>query len=110
MRAFHLTCFTSIDQCESQERKDILLVINRLAGYEKGVVKVFVASRDDIDIRQALAGYCRIGVSEASVQPDISSYVDATVKAKVRDAKLIVRDCKLVNTIIETLSHGAQGM
>jgi hypothetical protein len=99
-----------IDECESQEREDVFSIIRQLADFGGCVVKAFISSREEVDIKKAFARYRQIHVSEANVMSDIDSYVKGAVEVRVQTGKLVVRDHSLVGTVIDALSHGARGM
>jgi len=99
-----------IDECENQERVDILSLIRQLTDLKERTCLVFIASREQIDISKSFIGYSHIHILEANIMSDISSYIDGVINAKVQSKELLVREHSLVGLIVNALSHGARGM
>lgn len=99
-----------IDECKEKERERFLPWLKGLQSSSASVIKLFVASRDEIDIKRALKDSPTIAATAQSVSSDISRVVEESVRAKVGEERLCVQDPDLVQEIIDTLVRGARGM
>ncbi len=99
-----------LDECERDVQQDILLALNRLAHFGQTTVKVFISSREDAQIANALRGYPFVQMSEAKLRDDIVQFVEETVKSKLYSGELLIRDPALEQEIISTLVTRSQGM
>ena len=98
-----------LDECSRQERKEVLSTLQKLGELET-VIKVFIASRDEIDIRRAFAAECYIHVSEDDITPDVTRFVKEAVALKLQSGELVVCSDTLVQDIVTALVNGARGM
>jgi hypothetical protein len=73
-------------------------------------LKVFVTSRNEIDIYRAFEDLPKACIQKEDVAEDIENFVRFEVSAKIKDRKLKLRDPRLEQTIVSALTEGAQGM
>lgn len=99
-----------LDECKEKERECLLLWLKAVPVPPTGTVKLFIASRGEVDIKKALSHCLSIEVTAESVAPDIVAVVENVVRAKVAEDKLCVQDPVLVQEVIDALVHGARGM
>lgn len=108
----HRVCFVidGIDECRIEERSKLLKLLKELAESNDIMVKIFVASRDEIDIMQQLEQYPSIRISEANTMDDISLFIRESIESKAMTQDIVVRDPKLLDDITNALLDGACGM
>jgi len=73
-----------------------------------GKLKTLFASRDEVDIRNCLAGYANISIAAQS--GDLRLYVAAEIETRTARNQLGIRDPELKEHIMKTLITGAEGM
>jgi hypothetical protein len=73
-------------------------------------VKVFVTSRNEIDIARSFDGLPRVSIEQEDVAPDIENYIKAELTARIKGKKLKLRDATLAEMITQRLVEGAKGM
>jgi hypothetical protein len=73
-------------------------------------LKVFVTSRNEIDIYRAFEDLPKASIQKENVAEDIENFVQFEVSTKIREKKLKLRDPRLEQTIVAALTEGAQGM
>ncbi|EHK48434.1 hypothetical protein TRIATDRAFT_236441, partial [Trichoderma atroviride IMI 206040] len=100
-----------VDECERQDRSDILHVLSSLATATLNT-KIFLASRDSIslEIQKRFPTLHRLAMNCSSAHSDISTYVDGIVQEKLQSEELIVGDSRLIEDIKLALTEGADGM
>ena len=99
-----------LDECEKNVQQDVLYAINEIVQIPEHTVKVWVSNREDAEIKNTLKAYSCLYISEANVTGDIANYVEASVKSRLSDGDLLIRDPGLENEIISTLTAKSQGM
>lgn len=99
-----------LDECKEKDRDYLLPWLKRLVNLARVTVKLFVASREDVDIKKIFGDCYLIAATPENVSADISSIVEDIVNTKVKEEKICVRDPRLVREIIDALVKGAQGM
>ena len=99
-----------LDECEKNVQQDVLYAISEIVQIPEHIVKVWVSNREDAEIRNTLKAYSCLYISEANVTGDIANYVEASVKSRLSDGDLLIRDPGLENEIISTLTAKSQGM
>lgn len=110
----------ALDECTLDQRKDlcrfILSIVNPTAPSStrtsQGVVKLFVTSRNESDIRQAFQqnSIPTIEVEAAKVDSDIKIYVKAQIEIRLQNRSLRLRNMKLKDKIFSILTTKAGGM
>lgn len=99
-----------IDECGGSDRGELLAGIQSIAKLSPPVVKLFLASRAEVDFQRAFSSFMHLPISTSDVTPDIVSFVKDIVKAKVDSRELMVKDPLLEKEIVDALVKGAQGM
>lgn len=121
---FLLTCnyFKSIflildalDECEAGERQKLFNILSYAVTKsnpkcEPDVIKLFVTSRREHDIKVAFQAFPTIEVEAAKVDQDIELYVTAQLGQLLQDGTLVIRDMTLKDKIIAALTQKAGGM
>jgi hypothetical protein len=102
----------ALDECDPGERWRLLEVFKTLLDSVGSLVKIFVSSRDDIDIKLQLEGLPNLYIDSKETSHDIERFVNREIETAIRNKRLLrgkVRDdlkLHIVNTIVEK----AQGM
>ena len=107
----------ALDECALDQRADLCnffagLVeqVSTSTGY--GPVKLFVASRKELDIERAFLrrSFPAIEVEAAKVDSDIELYVKAQMEQLLHDGSLALHNVTLKDKILTTLTTNAGGM
>ncbi|KAJ5787577.1 hypothetical protein N7457_002567 [Penicillium paradoxum] len=101
-----------LDECDEKECDQVTLSLTRLRQCDTCTMKIFIASRPDIEERLFSAGNPRykISVTEEMVKPDMKIYIEAMLSRMLEQGKLKLRDERLIATISQALRDGADGM
>lgn len=110
-RLSHIT-IDALDECNRQEREHLLDALSRIMKESSGIVKVFISSRDDIDIVRSLAGGPNVLISAKSNQNDIATFVNIEVDKQIHKKLLLAGHVSetLRHKIKQVLCDQAQGM
>jgi len=102
----------ALDECDSDERMSVLQCLKRVREESANLVKIFITSRDDIDIMASLADASDIRVSATYNSDDISRFVDEKVDAMMDSRARVYGpgSQELRDEVRATLSSKAQGM
>lgn len=103
----------ALDECDLENRQCLLDVFENLLQKSKGLVKIFVSSRDDQDIVCTLREYPNLDIVSERNAVDIESFVRIETKRLVSKRRLLrdsnARD-ELKAPMIDKVSKGADGM
>lgn len=103
----------ALDECNKETRQDIVQAFERLLQDTSSLVKIFVTSRDDLDLIHAMNAYLDVRISAADNHNDISRYIRHSLDDCIRTQKLLptqkVSD-ELRVQIEQSLIEKAQGM
>jgi Cdc6-like AAA superfamily ATPase len=101
-----------LDECDEKECDKIILNLTRLRQSDTRTLKIFIASRPDIEGQLFGAGgpQYRISVTEDKVKPDMELYIDLTLSRLLENGKLKLKDGRLIATISQALLDGSDGI
>ncbi len=79
---------------------------------ETGIVRIFISSRDDGDIKMKLSHYANIYIKATDNMADVQQFVIREVDKAIKNCRLLRGTVSkdLTNDIVCTLIEGAQGM
>ena len=102
----------ALDECNRQEREHLLDSLSQIMKESSGIVKVFISSRDDMDIVRSLAGGPNVLISAKSNQDDIATFVNNEVDKQIQKKRLLAGHVSetLRRKIKQVLCDQAQGM
>ena len=102
----------ALDECNRQEREHLLDALSQIMKESTGFVKVFISSRDDMDIVRRLAGGPNVLISAKSNQDDIAAFVNVEVDNQIQKKRLLAGHVSetLRDKIKQVLCDQAQGM
>ena len=102
----------ALDERNRQEREYLLDALSQIMKESTGIVKVFISSRDDMDIVRSLAGGPNVLISAKSNQDDIASFVHMEVDKQIQKKRLLAGHVSenLRHKIKQVLCDQAQGM
>ncbi|KAL7273457.1 hypothetical protein RUND412_003700 [Rhizina undulata] len=113
-KAFEQTVIVvdALDECNKDTRYQLLVALNELRSSTNGFIKVFITSRNDDDIVFQLTGEADVFIQASDNSRDIGRFVVAEVEKTISMGRLLRGRVqpKLKQTIIETLTNGANGM
>lgn len=101
----------ALDECDPYTRGSLCDVLEALVSSSK-LVKVFVTSRDDGDLRKKFEDCPNVYIQERDNSDDISHYIKTEIRACIRGKALLggVVDFELERRIVLALQSGAHGM
>lgn len=105
----------ALDECTLDQRADICEFFTRtveLCTTSNGLVKLFIASRKELDIERAFRrkSFPIIEVEAKKVNRDITLYVEAQIEKRLQDGSLALNNIALKDKIIAALTTDAGGM
>lgn len=107
-----LVVVDGLDECSKQERNLLLKTLQKLTCSDHGKIKIFIASRSNIE--REIKGYFvyqfQMSMNSAEVRSDIDTYIDDALEDKLNDGELQIGNTSLLSDISKALKEGAQGM
>lgn len=102
----------ALDECDMGKRGNLLTALTRILGSSAKLVKVFVSSRDDDDIKYNLQKVPNVYINAKDNTADIDRFVNFEIAKSIEDGKLLRGRVPegLKQHIISTLTKGANGM
>ncbi|ERF70048.1 hypothetical protein EPUS_03600 [Endocarpon pusillum Z07020] len=102
----------ALDECSPVRRHELLTALDTIVSQAENVVKVFVSSRDDIDIVLRLANSPNISIRANDNAKDIITYTNTEVSRAIQERRLLLGNVsdELRHKIIDALVDGARGM
>lgn len=102
----------ALDECQKKTRLDLLDGLDKIIQDAEHVVKIFVSSRRDSDIRNHFRTTPRLEIAAADNSEDIENFVNSEVNKKIAAGKLLDGQPPetLVAVIKSTLLKRAEGM
>ena len=106
----------ALDECIKEQRTDLFGFFARTVGTsigtDHGLVKLFVASRKELDIERAFMqmSFPKIEVEAKKVGSDIELYVQAQIEHRLQDGSLTLNNIMLKDKIWTALTTNAGGM
>lgn len=115
---FHSVFFVldALDECTLDQRADLCEFFAGIVGHntstDHGLVKLFVASRKELDIEAAFLrrSFPKIEVEAKKVDGDIQLYVKAQIEERILDGSLNLNNPALKDKIFTALTTNADGM
>jgi hypothetical protein len=98
-----------LDECDPNESEQLLHSLERLLRSCRTKLKLFIASREEMDVSQHLSACLRISVSEENIASDICLYVEMAVASKIVSKGLATAP-SVIQDIKSTLIKRSQGM
>jgi hypothetical protein len=99
-----------LDECPLKERSKILPIMRNVVDFNDPVVKIYVATREEVDIMQQLKDFPSICISDCRNTSDITCFVKDTVEQRQKENLLTISDPELLDEIMNALIDGAHGM
>ena len=102
----------ALDECRSDQRHELLRALDLLLEKSAHLVKIFVSSRDDIDIVLRLKNHPNIYISINDNTDDIHEYIQYEVQKAQSDRRLLngAISPELARLVTEKLAAKAGGM
>lgn len=98
----------ALDECIAKRRKPLLDALDRILQECNSLVKIFVSSRDDTDIKDAMEPHAHVKISAMDNQTDIDAYVETQIQRSKFEFRGV--DDKFRELMTKRLCEGAQGM
>ena len=102
----------ALDECHSDQRHGLLGALDVLLEKSSHLVKVFVSSRDDVDIVLRLQKHLNIYISAGDNTGDIERFIQSEIHKAQRDRRLLKGTIspELTKRVTENLTMKARGM
>ena len=102
----------ALDEADEAEREDLFRSLEKILQESQNVVKIFVFSRNDEDIVDALKHHSNINIEESMNGEDIRNFVEYKVQEAIEMKRLLRGrvSLSLQKDIIEIFLKGAQEM
>ena len=102
----------ALDECRSSQRHELLGALDVILERSSHLVKVFVSSRDDIDIVLRLQEHPNIYISIGDNTGDIEKFIQVEIQKAYSDRRLLKGTIspELTELITENLTEKAGGM
>lgn len=102
----------ALDECDPARRHKLLEALDRIIQESSSLVKVFVSSRDDGDIKQRLKKSHNIYIDASDNSDDIETFIRHELDDAIKGGRLLGGkvSADLQNHIQEQLTRGAHGM
>ena len=106
----------ALDECPPDQRKELCEFFARIVelstGVSHGLVKLFVSSRNELDIQRSFLrrSFPTVEVEAKKVDRDIEIYVKAEIERLLDDRTLILGNTTLKDKILTALTTNASGM
>ncbi|KAM0798419.1 hypothetical protein BDR22DRAFT_808989 [Usnea florida] len=102
--------FDGIDECDKAVWRTMLKIFNQLAAVRPTNVKVFITCVEEGSVVHSLNGFSQIRLSSSVTSTDIKTFVESSVRLKIEDGELRIRNPSLVKDIISELVLKANGL
>lgn len=103
----------ALDECDKKSRGRLIQILQRILQDAQSLVKVFVSSRDDGDIKLQLQDYPHLMIESGKNFDDISAFVTLETEGLIRSGRLLpyskAKD-ELKDLIITKVIEKANGM
>ncbi|KAI1129531.1 hypothetical protein F5Y10DRAFT_264070 [Nemania abortiva] len=103
----------ALDECHPETRQKLLDKLEDILRKSPTLVKIFVSSREDQDIKYNLRDYPALELSSDLNTDDIDRFVECETRLLIKQGKLLQssnRKGELTQEIIQKVSNGADGM
>ena len=99
-----------LDECDRNVWQAMLRILKRLAAARQCTVKTFVTCVEEGSLAHHLKDLACIQLCPATTTEDITTFVASSVRSKIEDGDLRVRNAKLEQDIVSELVSRANGM
>ncbi|KAL5315085.1 hypothetical protein ACEPPN_017736 [Leptodophora sp. 'Broadleaf-Isolate-01'] len=105
-----IVVFDGLDECEPGSREEVFEFVARLVNNQSTLVKIFVTSRREEDIKDAFDGCPVVEIDSKLVNDDIRVFLQGDIERRIGNKSLKLRNQDLKKTILDVLSFKANGM
>lgn len=100
----------ALDETNSLSRRDLLNSLKECMKSTEGIVRLYVSTRNDEDIKVDFAGHPRVMIEPALNSTDITLFIDTEIKTLGKTILYGKADDDLMKLIRQALIEGANGM
>lgn len=100
----------ALDESDPIERCRLLEVLNNVVQSSAGVVKIFVSSRDDVDIQLRLEKVPNLYIEAQDNEEDIKRFINREMADSIKNGRLTRLPAEVKDKIVSTLVSKAGGM
>lgn len=105
----------ALDECDSRQRTLLLSALDEISSRSRDIVKIFISSREEVDIAAYLRNGKTVKVTATANADDLRRFIESQASQFIQTWSTIHDETAetlqhLKKEIIETLVEGAQGM
>lgn len=102
----------ALDECDPKKRWELFEILDEIVARAEKAVRVFLSSRDDLDIKLQLSGAANVYVAATNNREDIARFIQQELNTSIKRGKLLNgRVSDHHRTLIQDkLLKGAHGM
>ena len=102
--------FDGLDECDKAVSRPLLKIFKQLVATGPAKVKIFVTCVEEGSVAHSLHGFTHIQLSPSVASADIKAFVESSVRLKIEDGELKIRNPSLEQDIISELVLKANGL
>ena len=99
-----------LDECEKPVWQAMLKILRNIREIRQSSSKIFITCVDEGSVSHHLANFANIQLSQPATIEDIKVFVTSSVRWRVEDGELKIRNPKLEHEIVSELISKANGM
>jgi hypothetical protein len=102
----------ALDECDPVRRQDLLIALERISRDSIFYVKIFISSRDDMDIAKGMSTSSELPIQVEDNSKDIENFTKNQVERAISERRILNGEVSatLKTDIISTLNAKAGGM
>lgn len=102
----------ALDESDPDERGKLIETLTTMVRSSVTLVKIFISSRDDIDIKLEFAGLPNVYINVEDNLADITRFIRREVTQSIEKSRFLRRNItdEFREEIISTIQNGANGM
>ena len=102
--------FDGVDECDKAVSRALLKIFKQLAATGPTTVKIFITCVEEGFVAHRLNGFTQLQLSPSVTSTDIKAFVESSVRLKIEDGELRIRNPSLERDIIKELILKANGL
>ena len=102
--------FDGLDECDKAVWRTMLRLFKQLAAIRQTNVKVFMTCVEEGSVAHSLNGFAKVQLSPSVTSADIKAFVQSSVRLKIEDGELKIRNPSLEQDIVSELVLKANGL
>lgn len=99
-----------LDECGYEDRRQLLLYLEKLVVKSKSKVKLLISTRDTVDISRSPEMFYVIALEPMRTRPDIEIFISDIIDQHLEDGDLVISQPLMAGEIKQALTDGSGGM